>query len=159
MTGELFNLAAGLDMTHVPYKGSGPALIDLMAGQGVQVMFDNMPSAITFVRNGKLKGLAVTGANRVPSEPNLPTVKESGYPEFVVETWFGLFAPAGTPRPIVDKLNAEILAVLTNPDMQNRLKDLGAQPAWTSPEDYQKLLESDYKKWAEVAKKAKIEGQ
>ena len=159
MTGELFNLAAGLDMTHVPYKGSGPALIDLMAGQGVQVMFDNMPSAINFVRNGKLKGLAVTGANRVPSEPNLPTVKESGYPEFVVETWFGLFAPAGTPRPIVDKLNAEILAILTNPDMQNRLKDLGAQPAWTSPEDYQKLLESDYKKWAEVAKKAKIEGQ
>ena len=140
MTGELFNLAAGLDMTHVPYKGSGPALIDL-------------------IRNGKLKGLAVTGANRVPSEPNLPTVKESGYPDFVVETWFGLFAPAGTPRPIVDKLNAEILAILTNPDMQNRLKDLGAQPAWSSPEDYQKLLESDYKKWAEVAKKAKIEGQ
>ena len=159
MTGELFNLAAGLEMVHVPYKGSGPALIDLMAGQGVQVMFDNMPSAINFVRSGKLKALAVTGANRVASEPNLPTIKESGYPDFVVETWFGLFAPAGTPRPIVDKLNAEILAALRNPDIQNRLKDLGAQPAWTSPEDYQKLLESDYKKWAEVAKKAKIEAQ
>jgi len=159
MTGELFNLAAGLEMVHVPYKGSGPALIDLMAGQGVQVMFDNMPSAINFVRSGKLKALAVTGPNRVASEPNLPTIKESGYPDFVVETWFGLFAPAGTPRPIVDKLNAEILAALKNPDIQNRLKDLGAQPAWTSPEDYQKLLESDYKKWAEVAKKAKIEAQ
>ncbi len=159
MTGELFNLAAGLEMVHVPYKGSGPALIDLMAGQGVQVMFDNMPSAINFVRSGKLKALAVTGPNRVASEPNLPTIKESGYPDFVVETWFGLFAPAGTPRPIVDKLNAEISAALKNPDIQNRLKDLGAQPAWTSPEDYQKLLESDYKKWAEVAKKAKIEAQ
>ena len=159
MTGELFNLAAGLEMVHVPYKGSGPALIDLMAGQGVQVMFDNMPSAINFVRSGKLKALAVTGPNRVASEPNLPTIKESGYPDFVVETWFGLFAPAGTPRPIVDKLNAEILAALKNPEIQNRLKDLGAQPAWTSPEDYQKLLESDYKKWAEVAKKAKIEAQ
>jgi tripartite-type tricarboxylate transporter receptor subunit TctC len=89
----------------------------------------------------------------------MPTIKESGYPDFVVETWFGLFAPAGTPRPIVDKLNAEILAVLTNPDMQNRLKELGAQPSWTTPEDYQRLLESDHKKWAEVAKKAKIEGQ
>lgn len=159
MTGELFNLAAGLEMVHVPYKGSGPALVDLMAGQGVQVMFDNIPSAINFVRSGKLKALAVTGPNRVATEPNLPTIKESGYPDFVVETWFGLFAPAGTPRPIVDKLNAEILAALKSPDIQNRLKDLGTQPSWTSPEDYQKLLESDYKKWADVAKKAKIEAQ
>lgn len=159
MTGELFSLAAGLDMVHVPYKGSGPALTDLMAGQGVQVMFDNMPAAINFVRSGKLKALAVTSPNRVPSEPNLPTIKESGYPEFVVETWFGLFAPTGTPRPIVDRLNAEISAALKNPDIQNRLKDLGAQPSWTSPEDYQRLLESDYKKWADVAKKAKIEAQ
>jgi len=159
MTGELFNLAAGLEMIHVPYKGSGPALVDLMAGQGVQVMFDNIPSAINFVRGGKLKALAVTGANRVATEPNLPTIKESGYPDFVVETWFGLFAPAGTPRPIIDKLNAEILAALKSPDIQNRLKDLGTQPSWTSPEDYQKLLESDYKKWADVAKKAKIEAQ
>ena len=130
-----------------------------MAGQGVQVMFDNMPAAINFVRSGKLKALAVTSANRVSSEPGIPTIKESGYPDFVVETWFGLFAPAGTPRPIVDKLNAEILAALKNPDIQNRLKDLGAQPSWTSPEDYQKLMESDYKKWADVAKKAKIEAQ
>ena len=159
MTGELFNLAAGLDMVHVPYKGSGPALTDLMAGQGVQVMFDNMPAAINFVRGGKLRGLAVTSANRVSSEPNLPTIKESGYPDFVVETWFGLFAPAGTPRPIVDKLNAEIATALKNPDIQNRLIDLGAQPSWTSPEDYQKLMESDYKKWADVAKRAKIEAQ
>lgn len=159
MTGELFSLAAGLDMVHVPYKGSGPALTDLMAGQGVQVMFDNMPAAINFVRSGKLKALAVTSPNRVPSEPNLPTIKESGYPEFVVETWFGLFAPTGTPRPIVDRLNTEISAALKNPDIQNRLKDLGAQPSWTSPEDYQRLLESDYKKWADVAKKAKIEAQ
>jgi len=159
MTGELFNLAAGLEMVHVPYKGSGPALVDLMAGQGVQVMFDNIPSAINFVRSGKLKALAVTGPNRVATEPNLPTIKESGYPDFVVETWFGLFAAAGTPRPIVDKLNAEILAALKSPDIQNRLKDLGTQPSWTSPEDYQKLLESDYKKWADVAKKAKIEAQ
>ena len=159
MTGELFNIATGLNMIHVPYKGSGPALIDLIAGQGVQVTFDNMPAAINFVRNGSLRALAVTSANRAASEPNIPTIKESGYPDFVVEAWFGLFAPAGTPRPIVDKLNAEVAIALKNPDIQKRLIELGAQPAWTSPEDYQKLVESDTKKWADVAKKAKIEGQ
>ncbi|MBU3593422.1 tripartite tricarboxylate transporter substrate binding protein [Polynucleobacter sp. 71A-WALBACH] len=159
MTGELFNIATGLNMTHVPYKGSGPALTDLISGQGVQVTFDNMPAAINFVRNGNLRALAVTSANRAATEPGLPTIKESGYPDFVVEAWFGLFAPAGTPRPIVDKLNAEVAIALKNPDIQKRLLELGAQPAWTSPEDYQKLLESDIKKWADVAKKAKIEGQ
>jgi tripartite-type tricarboxylate transporter receptor subunit TctC len=159
MTGELFNIAAGLEMTHVPYKGSGPALSDLIAGQGVQVSFDNMPAAIGFVRNGNLRALAVTGPNRVAAEPNVPTIKESGYPDFVVEAWFGLFAPAGTPRPIIDKLNAEVGAALKSPDIQKRLLELGAQPAYTTPEDYQKLVESDLKRWAEVAKKAKIQPQ
>lgn len=159
MTGELFNIATGLNMIHVPYKGSGPALIDLISGQGVQVSFDNMPAAINFVRNGNLRALAVTSTNRSAAEPSLPTIKESGYPDFVVEAWFGLFAPAGTPKSIVDKLNTEVAIALKNPDIQKRLLELGAQPAWTSPEDYQKLLESDYKKWADVAKKAKIEAQ
>ena len=159
MTGELFNIATGLNMIHVPYKGSGPALIDLISGQGVQVSFDNMPAAINFVRNGNLRALAVTSTNRSAAEPSLPTIKESGYPDFVVEAWFGLFAPAGTPKSIVDKLNTEVAITLKNPDIQKRLLELGAQPAWTSPEDYQKLLESDYKKWADVAKKAKIEAQ
>lgn len=159
MTGELFNIATGLNMTHVPYKGSGPALTDLIAGQGVQVSFDNMPSAINFVRNGNLKALAVTSANRAPAEPNLPTIKESGYPDFVVEAWFGLFAPAGTPKAIIDKLNSEVASALKNPDILKRLTELGAQPAWNTPEDYQKLVESDNKKWAEVAKKAKVQPQ
>jgi tripartite-type tricarboxylate transporter receptor subunit TctC len=159
IAGELFNQAAGLDMVHVSYDGSNPALKDLIAGQNVDVMFVNLPSATKFVRSAKLKALAVASAHRIASEPNLPTIKESGYPDFVVETWFGLFAPARTPMPIVNKLNAEILAALKNPDIQNRLKDLGAQPSWTSPKDYQKLLESDYKKWAEVVNKAKIEAQ
>lgn len=159
MTGELFNIATGLNMTHVPYKGSGPALTDLIAGQGVQVSFDNMPAAINFVRNGNLKALAVTSANRTPAEPSLPTIKESGYPDFVVEAWFGLFAPAGTPKAIIDKLNAEVASALKNPDVLKRLTELGAQPAWSTPDDYQKLVESDNKKWAEVAKKAKVQPQ
>ena len=159
MTGELFNIATGLNMIHVPYKGSGPALTDLIAGQGVQVSFDNMPAAINFVRNGNLRALAVTSSSRSPADPSLPTIKESGYPDFVVEAWFGLFAPAGTPRAVIEKLNAEVALALKNPDIQKRLLELGAQPAWSTPEDYQKLLETDYKKWAEVAKKAKIDAQ
>ena len=159
MTGELFNIATGLNMIHVPYKGSGPALTDLIAGQGVQVSFDNMPAAINFVRNGNLRALAVTSSGRSPADPSLPTIKESGYPDFVVEAWFGLFAPAGTPRAVIEKLNAEVALALKNPDIQKRLLELGAQPAWSTPEDYQKLLETDYKKWAEVAKKAKIDAQ
>jgi tripartite-type tricarboxylate transporter receptor subunit TctC len=156
MTAELFNLAAGLNMVHVPYKGSGPALTDLIGGTGVQVMFDNMPSAIGFARAGSLRALAVTSPNRVASEPNLPTVRESGYPDFQVVTWFGLFAPARTPANIVERLNREVAEAVRSPEVQKKLIELGAEPTSNTPAEFAALVKSDLASWAKVVKAANI---
>lgn len=156
MTGELFNLAAQLQMVHVPYKGSGPALADLIAGQS-HVMFDNMVSAIGHARSGALRALAVTTAERVESEPNLPTVAESGYPGFQVVAWFGLFAPAGTPEPIVNRLAKEMAEILRVPAVKKRLMELGANPSPTTPAEFAALVKSDIAKWAKVVEAAKIQ--
>lgn len=157
MTAELFNLATGLSMVHVPYKGSGPALTDLIGGTGVQVMFDNMPSAIGHARSGALRAIAVTGPTRVQSEPDIPTVKESGYPDFEVVTWFGLFAPANTPKHIVDRLNREIAEAARTPEIKKRLIELGAEPATNSPSEFAALVKSDRERWAKVVKAGNIQ--
>jgi tripartite-type tricarboxylate transporter receptor subunit TctC len=156
MTAELFNLAAGLNMVHVPYKGSGPALTDLIGGTGVQVMFDNMPSAIGFARNGSLRALAVTSPNRVASEPNLPTISESGYPDFQVVTWFGLFAPARIPANIVERLHREVAEAVRSPEVQKKLTELGAEPTSNTPAEFAALVKSDLASWAKVVKAANI---
>lgn len=156
MTAELFNLAAGLNMVHVPYKGSGPALTDLIGGNGVQVMFDNMPSAIGFARNGSLRALAVTSPKRVASEPNLPTIKESGYPDFQVVTWFGLFAPARTPADIVERLHREVADAVRSPEVQKKLIELGSEPTSNTPAEFAALVKSDLAGWAKVVKAANI---
>lgn len=156
LTGELFNMAADLNMTHVPYKGSGPALTDLIAGSGPVVMSDNMPSSIGMVRAGQLKALAVTGPKREASAPEIPTVMESGYPEFNVVTWFGLFAPADTPKAIVDKLNAEVVKAVKSPEVNEQLQKLGATPTTNTPAEFRKLVESDRDRWAKVVKAADI---
>lgn len=158
MTAELFNLATGLSMVHVPYKGSGPALTDLIGGTGVQVMFDNMPSAIGHVRNGGLRAIAVTSGKRVESEPNIPTVKESGYPDFEVVTWFGLFAPAGTPGPVVERLHREVVEAVRNPEIRKKLVELGAEPTTNSPSEFAELVKSDKERWGKVVKAANIQG-
>jgi tripartite-type tricarboxylate transporter receptor subunit TctC len=158
MTAELFNLATGLSMIHVPYKGSGPALTDLIGGTGVQVMFDNMPSAIGHVHSGALRAIAVTSPKRVQSEPDIPTVSESGYPDFQVVTWFGLFAPAGTPKPIVDRLNREVAEAINTPAIKKKLTDLGAEPVANSPSEFAELVKSDRERWAKVVKAADIKG-
>jgi tripartite-type tricarboxylate transporter receptor subunit TctC len=157
MTAELFNMAAGLSMVHVPYRGSGPALIDLIGGEGVQVMFDNMPSAIGHVRSGSLRALAVTSPERVPSEPDIPTVRESGYPDFQVVTWFGLFAPAGTPDSVVKRLNREVAEAIRTPEISKRLIELGARPVSNSPEEFRNLVKSEISRWAKVVKAANIQ--
>lgn len=157
LTAELFNLATGLSMVHVPYRGSGPALVDLIGGQGVQVMFDNMPSAIGFARSGSLRAIAVSGPTRSPAAPDLPTVRESGYPDFEVMTWFGLFAPARTPRPVIDRLHKEVVAALSTPELQKQLTDLGAQPVGNTPDEFSKVVEADLKRWATVVKAAHIQ--
>lgn len=158
MTAELFNQTTGLKMVHVPYKGSGPALSDLVAGNGVQVMFDNMPSAIGQVRSGSLRAIAVTSAKRVESAPEIPTVAESGYPGFEVVTWFGLFAPAGTPAAVVDRLNREVADAVHNPATRKRLVDLGAEPTSNSPAQYAALVKADRDTWSKVVRTANIQG-
>jgi tripartite-type tricarboxylate transporter receptor subunit TctC len=159
MTAELFNLATGLKMRHVPYRGSGPALTDLIGGQGVQVMFDNMPSAIGHVRNGSLRAIAVTGPKRADSEPTIPTVGESGYPDFNVVTWFGLYAPAGTPDAVVQRLNREVADAVRDPEIRKKLIDLGADPESNTPAEFAALMKADTARWAKVVKVAKIEPQ
>lgn len=151
MAGELFKQVANIDVTHIPYKGSSPAMTDLLGGQ-VQYMFDNMPSAWPHVEAGKLRALAVTTADRSKTAPDLPTMKESGYPTFDVSSWFGVIAPKGTPDDVVNKLNATILAALAKPDVQKRLADLGAVPAKTTPAEFGAFIKSEVDSWAKVVK-------
>jgi tripartite-type tricarboxylate transporter receptor subunit TctC len=149
LAGELFKTLSGIQMNHVPYKGSIPALTDIMGGQ-VDLMFDSMASALPFVKSGKLKALAQTGAKRVAAVPDLPTVAESGLPGYDVAGWFGLFAPAGTPRPIIAKLSAEISQVLALPDVKERYATLGAEPGVADPDQFGAFLRSEIVKWAKV---------
>ena len=157
VTGELFNLTTGLSLVHVPYKGSAPALTELIGGQGVHVMFDNMPSAIGHVRSGALRALASTTAKRSAALPDLPTLQEAGLKDFDVRAWFGLFAPAKTPRPIIEKLHAAILAALKDPTTRKNLEAQGAEVVGNSPEEFGRIVETEGKRWAEVVKAAKIE--
>jgi tripartite-type tricarboxylate transporter receptor subunit TctC len=151
MSGELFKLMAGVQMTHIPYKGSAPAVTDLLGGR-VETMFDNAPSAMQHVKAGKLRPLAVTGAQRSPALPEVPTMIESGLSGYVVNSWFGFFAPANTPKDIVQKLNAEINKALKTPDMQESLAKLGADPAGGTPQQFTEFVASETTKWAKVVK-------
>jgi tripartite-type tricarboxylate transporter receptor subunit TctC len=150
MSGELFKMMTGVNMIHVPYRGGALALTDMVGGQ-VQVMFDNIPTAAEFVRSGKLRGLAVTGATRSEILPDLPTVAEF-LPGYEATSWYGLGAPKGTPPEIVDKLNQEVTAVLTDPKLKSRFLELGATPLTGSPADFTKLLAEETEKWGKVVK-------
>ena len=151
LSGEMFKMVAKLNMLHVPYRGSAPAVTDLLGGQ-VQSMFDNTPSALPHVRGGKLRAIAITSAQRSPLLPEVPTVAESGFPGFEVQSWFGLAAPAGTLRPVVDRLNSELGKVLTNPDVRQRLLNLAANPAPGTPEQMRSFAAAETKRWHDVVK-------
>jgi tripartite-type tricarboxylate transporter receptor subunit TctC len=151
LSGELFKSMAGVDMLHVPYKGSGPAVADLVGGQ-VNLMFDNMPSSLPHVKSGRLRAIAVTSAKRSPAAPDLPTIAESGVPGYEAVAWFGVLAPAGTPPAIVKKLNAEIIKVLKSPDVAERLSSQGAEPVSNTPEQFSAYIKSEMAKWAKVIK-------
>lgn len=151
LSGELFKSMTGVEMTHVPYKGSAPALTDLIGGQ-VQLMFDNLPSSLGFIKAGKLRALAVTSAARSATLPDLPTIAESGLPGFEASSWFGVLAPAGTPRDIVQKVNQAVAAWLDTPDAKQRLLAQGAIPAGGSPEAFAKHIDAETAKWAKVVK-------
>jgi tripartite-type tricarboxylate transporter receptor subunit TctC len=152
---ELLKAQAGVDITHIPYKGSGPAIQDVMAGQ-VDMMFDTTVVAGTYIESGKLRALAVSSAKRVSSLPNVPTVAESGVPGYEVVSWQAIFAPAGTPRPIVDRLHNEIARILREPEMQERLAKLGMQGADMSIEQIAAFQKAEVAKWAAVIKSANI---
>ena len=151
LSGELFKVMAGVQMTHVPYKGSAPALTDLMGGQ-VQLMFDNLPPSLPQIKAGKLRALAVTTATRAPALPDVPTIAEAGLPGYESSSWFGLLAPAGTPRDIVVKLNAEIAGWLATPEAKEKLTAIGAIAMGGSPEDFAKHIAAETTKWAGVVK-------
>jgi len=151
LSGELFKTMTGIEMTHVPYKGSSPALTDLMGGQ-VQLMFDNLPSSLSFIKAGKLRALAVTSAERSATLPELPTLAESGLPGFEASSWFGILAPAGTPKAIVDKINGAVAAWLATPEAKEKLLSQGAISAGGSPDAFAKHIASETAKWAKVVK-------
>ena len=152
---ELFKSMAGVKITHVPYKGSAPAVTDLMGGH-VSLMFDNMPSALPHAKAGKLRGIAVSTLKRSTVTPELPTVAESGLPGFEVNVWFGVLAPAGTPREVVERLNRILVKALQSNDVRERLSSQGAEPIGNTPEQFTAQMKSDLVKWAKVVKAADI---
>ena len=150
MGGELLKSMAGIDIVHVPYKGGGPMLIDLMGGQ-VQVAFDNLPSSINHIRAGKIRALAVTTAKRWPAAPDIPTMAEAGVPGYESGAWFGLLAPANTPKPIVEMLQKHVAAILKLPEVEKMFLEQGAEPVGNTPEQFAKVIASELQKWAKVA--------
>ena len=155
LAGEMLKVGANIDITHVPYKGGGPALQDLLGGH-VTLMFENMPSIFPQVQRGKLRGLAVTGPKRSPAAPELPTMIESGFPGFEAGSWYGLYAPAGTPKEIVAKLHAELVKALKTPEMQRQLTVQGAESIGNSPEEFSAFMRVEIAKWAKVIKDAGV---
>ena len=151
LSGELFKSMAGVDIVHVPYKGAGPALIDVMGGH-VPIMFDNLPSSTEHIKAGKLRGLAVTTAERAPSMPDLPTIAESGLPGYETYTWNALFAPAGTPPEVIAKLNEAAVAAVKDPAVQAKLADVGASVVGSTPEELGEHVKAEMAKWAPVVK-------
>jgi tripartite-type tricarboxylate transporter receptor subunit TctC len=153
LTGEMFKLATGTDIVHVPYRGAAPATTDLIAGQ-VGLMFATAPSVLQFVQNGSLRALAVTGETRWAGLPDVPTMIEAGLPGFTSDVWFGIFAPAGTPRPIVDRLNGEIAAAARSPDVRDKLAAQGFDVVTDTPEEFTAFVRTEIAKWADVVRRS-----
>ncbi len=158
LAGELLNSSAGIQMQHVPYKGSGQAVIDLLAGQ-VQIMFSGMSSVMPHIKANKLRPLAVTGAQRSPAVPEVPTIAEAGYPGFEASAWYGVLAPAGTPKPVVTRLNAEILRALKLPEVKERLENVGFEIVGGTPEAFGAYIKSEIAKWAKVVKASGVKAE
>ena len=152
---ELLGFKSGTQFIHVPYKGSGPAIQDVIGGQ-VDMMFDTTVVAGPHIQSGKVRALAVTSAKRLESMPNVPTVAESGVPGFEVTSWQAIFVPAGTPKPIIDRLHDEILKIIAQPDIQERLKNLGMQPSTMTTEQVAAFQKAEVEKWAQVIKAANV---
>ncbi len=155
LTGEMFKQVTGVAMQHVPYKGSAPALMDLIAGR-IDIMFDNIPLPLPHIRAGKLRGLAVTAAQRSPSLPELPTLAEAGVPGFDVSSWYGIYAPAGLPQEMVAKLNAAFNEALRAPEIRERLTTQGWTVTGGTPEQFAAHTQAELERWARVVKSANV---
>jgi tripartite-type tricarboxylate transporter receptor subunit TctC len=153
LSGELFKSMAGVEMQHIPYKGSPPALQDVVAGQ-VTMTFDNITTAWPLAKGGRLRALAVTTAKRSPVAPDVPTLAEAGLVGYEVGSWQGVFAPAGTPPDVIRRLNAEMVKIIQSPEVREKLIALGAEPVGDSPEEFAALVKSEVSKWADVVKKS-----
>ncbi|PZU36614.1 MAG: LacI family transcriptional regulator [Acidovorax sp.] len=153
VSGELFKSMTGTDLLHIPYKGSAPAMTDLLGGQ-TSVMFDNMPSAIQHVRSGKLRPIAVTTAKRSPELPDVPTIAEAGVPGYEATSWFGMFAPAGTPKPVLDKLHAALIKVLNQADVKKKIAEQGGDVVAETPEQFAAFIKAESVKWGKVVKES-----
>ena len=158
LTGELLNRSAGVDMVHVPYKGSGQAVIDLLGGQ-VQMMFSGMSSVMQHIKAGKLRALAVTGAQRSPAVPDVPTIAESGFPGFEATAWYGVLAAARTPKTIVNRLHDEIVRALALPDVKERLNNVGFELVGGTPDEFAAFIKSEIAKWTRVVRDAHISAE
>ena len=150
LAGELFKVSAGIKTTHVPYKGSGPSIIDVMGGQ-IQYTFDAPAAVLAQVQAGKLKAIAVATSRRLPSAPSVPTMAEAGMPGFTGGTWFGLLAPAKTPRAVIDRINAATVAALTAPDFRKTFEDRSIAPGGGTPEDFGRFIANEITKWQQLA--------
>ena len=151
LAGELFKSLTGVQMQHVPYKGSAPALADLMAGQ-TNIMFDNLPSSIAFVRAGKLRPIAITTLKRSPELPDVPTIAESGVPGFDASSWFGLLAPAGTPPAVIKRIDDALLKVMETTDLKKKIMEQGGEPVGETPDKFAAFIRTETVKWAKVVK-------
>ncbi len=158
LAGELFKSMTGTNIVHVPYKGGGPAITALIGGE-VQMYFSTMPAALAQVRAGRLRALAVSGARRSPSEPDIPTISESGAPGYDVTGWFGVLAPAKTPRAIVARVNAEFVKALKLAEVRERLAREGLEPLGSTPEQFAAIIRNDIAKWAKVVKQSGIKAE
>jgi tripartite-type tricarboxylate transporter receptor subunit TctC len=155
LAGELLNLSAGIDLAHIPYRGCAPAMADAVSGQ-VPIFFTVLGNAASFEKNGKVRLLGVATLQRLPSYPDLPTIAESGFPGYDAFPWFGLFAPAGVPRDIVNRLSAEIIAAVPAPEVAARIRGFSLEPDAVGPEGFAQVMKSDFDKWRGVVRDAKI---
>jgi tripartite-type tricarboxylate transporter receptor subunit TctC len=155
LAGELFKLMTGTDLVHVPYRGSGPAGQDLIAGT-VQAMFDSVPASAGAVRDGRLRALGVTTRNRIAPFPDLPTIAEAGVPGYEISTWYGIWAPARTPPAIIARMQQAVATAARNPDTRARFEALGAAPVADSPEDYARFVRAEYDRWGKLVRDARI---
>ena len=155
LAGELFNIVTGARLVHVPYKGVNLAMQGVLAGE-IQLVFIGIPAALPHIKAGKLRALALVAPQRSPALPEVPTAAEAGLKDFEVTTWYGVLAPAGTPRPIVTRLNAELVKIMRTPDVKDRLAGMATDPLTSTPEEFAAYLKQEIEKWGDVVRKANL---